>query len=111
MISDKIYLDIACLGKTLELVGVSPDFYADGARQPEPVGYKYDVLLRDHKSDKITVKIPGAKQMDEPLSGFGTPVVFEALKVRPYVNRVTGTMAFSASAERIKPIKADAAKG
>lgn len=107
MISEKIYLAPECLGTSLELVGVTPDYYSGGVRQSEPVGYKYDVLLREHKADKLTVRIPGPKQMEEPLSGFGTLVGFEGLKVRPYVNRAAGTMAFSATAEKIKPAKAE----
>lgn len=108
MISEKIYLAPECMGSSIELVAVTPDYYSGGVRQPEPVGYKYEVLLREHKADKLTVRIPGAKQMDEPINGFGTQVTFEGLKVRPYVNRATGTMAFSATAEKIKSVKAEA---
>lgn len=108
MISEKLFLDPDCIGKNIELVGVTPDYYADGVRQSEPVGFKYDVLLREHKCDKLTVKIPGKQQMEEPLSGFGIPVSFEGLRVRPYVNRVTGMMAFSATAEKIKSVKVEA---
>lgn len=107
MITEKIFLAPECLGNNLELVGVTPDYYSAGVRQQEPVGFKYDILLREHKADKLTVKIPGPKQMEEPLSGFGTLVLFDGLKVRPYVNRATGTMAFSATAEKIKPVKAE----
>lgn len=107
MVNEKIYLAPECVGSSIELVGVSPDYYSGGVRQTEPVGYKYDVLLREHKADKLTVKIPGPKRMEEPLSGFGTLVAFEGLKVRPYVNRATGTMAFSATAEKIKPVKSE----
>lgn len=107
MTAEKIFLAPECLGTSIELVGVAPDYYVAGIRQQEPVGFKYDVLLREHKSDKLTVKIPGPKQMEEPLSGFGTLVAFEGLKVRPYVNRAAGTMAFSATAEKIKPSKAE----
>ena len=108
MINEKLFLASECLGSSLELVGVTPDYYSNGVRQAEPVGYKYEVLLREHKADKLTVRIPGAKQMEEPLSGFGTPVAIEGLKVRPYVNRATGAMAFAATAERIRPVKTEA---
>ena len=107
MNSEKLFLAPECLGTNIELVGVTPDYYSGGVRQQEPVGFKYEILLREHRADKLTVKIPGVKQMEEPLSGFGTAVTFEGLKVRPYVNRATGTMAFSATAEKIKPVKAE----
>lgn len=108
MNNDKLYLAPECLGTSLELVGVSEDYYLNGVRQSEPVGFKYEVLLREHKADKLTVRIPGSKQMEEPLNGFGTLVAFEGLKVRPYVNRSTGMLAFSAAADKIKAVKSEA---
>lgn len=104
MINSKIFLSPECLGRNLELVAVTPDMYVDGVRQQSPVGYGYDVLLRDHASDKLRVHIAGKQQMDEPLSGHGVFVSFSGLKVRPYVNRSTGALAFIANADEIKPV-------
>lgn len=103
MKNDKIYLAPECLGKSIELVAVTPDMYADGVKQAEPVGYTYEVLLRDHRADKLKVHVSGAKQMDDPISGEGIMVRFDELRVRPYVNRVTGQLAYSATATSIKP--------
>ena len=104
MNTQKIFLDPACLGDQLELVNVTADYYGDGReKQPQPVGYRYSVLLRAHESDKIIVKIAGQQQMDAPLSGAGVMVKFDGLRVRPYVSRSTGQLAFTASADAIRP--------
>lgn len=104
MKNSDIYLAPECLGHRLELVAVTPDLYVNGVRQPDPVGYSYDVLLREHASDKLRVHISGKQQIDEPLSGHGVFVSFSGLKVRPYVNRSTGALAFIANADEIKPV-------
>ncbi len=102
MKNDKIFLAPECLGDKIELVAVNPDMYVNGIRQSQPVGYAYDVILREHESDKLRVHIAGPQQLEAPLSGFGELVVFEGLRVRPYVNRSSGSLAFSASADSIK---------
>lgn len=99
-----IYLAPECLGESIELVGVTPDMYVNGVRQDEPVGYRYDVILRDHHCDKLSVHIAGKQLMDEPLSGQSLAVVFDDLRVRPYVNRTTGKLAYTATAAGIKPM-------
>ena len=107
-----LYLSIACLGAAIELVEVTPDYYGSGReKQPQPVGYRYAVLLREHGSDKLIVKIPGAQQMDAPLNGTGVMVTFDDLRVRPYVNRGTGQLAFTATAAGIRPAEVKAEGG
>lgn len=104
MILDKLFLANESLGSALELVAVSPDMYNNGVRQSTPVGYIYDVLVREHASDKLRVRIAGAQQMETPLNGFGVPVTFTDLKVQIYNNRNAGTIGFKAYAKAIKPV-------
>ena len=95
-----ICIDPACLG-TMILIGVTPDYYgADREKHAEPQGYKYEVMLPLHRYDKLSVKIAGLQQIDEPISGHEPEVVFKDLKVRPYVDR-NGRMAYSATADGI----------
>lgn len=104
MNTNMIYLAPECLGTQIELVEITPDYYGDSReRQAQPVGYRYSVLLRGHAADKLVVKIPGAQQMEAPVSGAGVMVRFDALRERPYVNRATGQLAYSATAAGIKP--------
>ena len=99
-----IYLAPECLGTRIELVDITPDYYGSGhEKQPQPVGYRYTVLLREHGCERLIVKIVGPQQMDAPLSGNGVMVSLADIRVRPYVNRTTGQMAFTASAKGIKP--------
>ena len=95
-----ICIDPACLG-TMILIGVTPDYYgADREKHAEPQGYKYETMLPAHRFDKLTVKIGGVQQMDEPVSGQEPEVVFKDLKVRPYVDR-NGRLAFTSTADGI----------
>lgn len=104
MNTNMIYLAPECLGTQIELVEITPDYYGESReRQAQPVGYRYSVLLREHASDKIVVKIAGPQQMEAPVSGAGVMVRFDTLRVRPYVNRATGQLAYSATAAGIKP--------
>lgn len=104
MNTKELFLAPECLGVQIELVDVTADYYGDSReRQAQPVGYRYSVLLREHASDKIVVKIAGPQQMEAPVSGAGVMVRFNELRVRPYVNRATGQLAYSATATGIKP--------
>ena len=100
----EIRLDNNCLGTQMLLVGITPDLYVNGQRMTEPVGYRYDVCLRAHGMDKLSVRIPGGQQMDAPAPEADVYVRFEGLSVRPYVGQ-NGRMAFSASATAIRPVK------
>lgn len=105
MDSTKLFLAPECLGKNIELVDVRPDYYGNTKVQhAEPVGYRYIVLLREHASDRLTVKIMGPRQIDAPLTGTGIMVAFDGLRVWPYVSRDTGKLAYSATADAIKPV-------
>lgn len=102
MISNLLYLAIACIGQTL-LVDIRPYYdYTDNARSQDPVGYIYDVCLPMHKMDKLFVKIPGKQLMDAPLNG-ALPVEFVNLHARPYVDR-NGRLAVTATANGIKAV-------
>lgn len=99
----EIRLDNNCLGKQMLLVAVTPDMYVNGQRVADPVGYRYDVCLRAHGMDKLSVRIPGAQQMDAPAPEADVYVRFDGLVVRPYVAQ-TGRLAFTASATGIHPV-------
>lgn len=102
MISNLLYLAIACIGQTL-LVDIRPYYdYTDNVRSQDPVGYIYDVCLPMHKMDKLFVKIPGKQLMDAPLNG-ALPVEFANLHARPYVDR-NGRLAVTATANGIKAV-------
>ena len=102
MISNLLYLAIACIGQTL-LVDIRPYYaYTDSVRSQDPVGYIYDVCLPMHKMDKLFVKIPGKQLMDAPLNG-ALPVEFVNLHARPYVDR-NGRLAVTATANGIKAV-------
>lgn len=108
---NKLYFAPECFGTQIELVDVTADFYGAGReRQAEPVGYRYAVLLREHAAERLTVKILGTQQMETPVSGTGVMVEFKNLKVRPYINRATGQMAYTAVADAIMPAQAEKAK-
>ena len=69
MNTKELFLAPECLGVQIELVDVTADYYGDSReRQAQPVGYRYSVLLREHASDKIVVKIAGPQQMEAPVS-------------------------------------------
>lgn len=99
----EIKLDNECLGKQMLLVGITPDLYVNGQKVTDPVGYRYDVCLRSHGMDKLSVRIPGAQQMDVPAPEADVYVRFEGLVVRPYVAQ-NGRLAFTASATGIRPV-------
>ncbi len=66
-LSDLI-IDPRSVGKKLFLVAVKPAYdYKDGHRvSDEPVGYKYEIALPDKHMEKLSVRIDGACQMEEP---------------------------------------------
>lgn len=111
---NSIFIAPECIGTHIELVAVNPSFYdTEGNRHPEVVSTRYEVLLRDHKSERLSVTIPGPAQIDEPLSGYGQMVEFKDLVVRPYAKAVSAnyaTLAFSASAAGIKAVPESKAK-
>ena len=106
MKSKDLYLDNHCLGEKMLLVSVTPDLYINGQRLAEPIGFKYEVCLRAHDMDKLSVKIPGPQQMDAPLPEADVLVRFDGLTVRPYVAK-NGRLAFTSSATAIRPAKGE----
>lgn len=99
-----LQLDPACLGKTMYLAGVSPSYRYDENknRTNEVEGYRYDVALVDRGFERLSVKIPGAQQV-ETKEGEVIPVSFEGLEVRIYV--IGGELKLSASAQKITRAK------
>ena len=110
MNTKELRLDNACLGQQMLLVAIVPDMYVNGQRVSEPVGYRYDVCLRAHGMDKLSVRISGRQQMDAPLPEADVYVRFENLTVRPYVNG-NGRLALTATASAIRPVDPAQAKG
>jgi hypothetical protein len=101
MIAKSLVIENKCLGDTLQLVDVTPDLYSDGQKLSSPCGYKYEVCVRAHRNDKLTVRIPGMQLMEAPSTMQDVFVTFDDLVVRPYVDR-TGHLAVSATATSIK---------
>ena len=80
----ELIIDPRSVGKKLFLVAVKPAYdYKDGHRvSDEPVGFKYEVALPEKHMEKLSVRIDGACQMDEPDSF--TEVVFDGLQLSLY---------------------------
>ncbi len=94
----------SCLGKTMYLAGVAPSYKYDENknRTSEIEGYRYDVALVDRGFERLSVKIPGAQQV-ETKEGEVIPVSFDGLEVRIYV--IGGELKLSASAQKITRAK------
>lgn len=82
-LSDLI-IDPRSVGKKLFLVAVKPVYdYKEGKRVSDvPVGFKYEVALPEKHMEKISVRIDGASQMEEPDSF--TEVIFDGLQLSLY---------------------------
>nr|WP_316616986.1 hypothetical protein [uncultured Ruminococcus sp.] len=80
----ELIIDPRSVGKKLFLVAVKPVYdYKDGHRvSDEPVGYKYEVALPEKHMEKISVRIGGACQIEEPESFL--EVVLEGLQLSLY---------------------------
>ena len=80
----ELIIDPRSVGKKLFLVAVKPVYdYREGHRvSDEPVGYKYEVALPDKHMEKLSVRIDGACQMEEPDSF--CEVVLEGLQLSLY---------------------------
>lgn len=80
----ELIIDPRSLGKKLFLVAVKPAYdYKDGHRiSDEPVGYKYEIALPEKHMEKLSVRIDGACQMEEPDSF--QEIVLEGLKLELY---------------------------
>ena len=82
-LSDLI-IDPRSVGKKLFLVAVKPAYdYKDGHRvSDEPVGFRYEVAMPEQHMEKLSVRIDGVCQMQEPESF--TEVVFDGLHLSLY---------------------------
>lgn len=100
MLSAKeLWLDNASVG-AMKLCEVRPAYdYKDGVRQADVSGYRYVVVLMEHGLEKISVTIPGPQLIE--FDGDYKNVVFDGLKVRPYVGR-DGKLAVTATATGVK---------
>ena len=97
-------IDPASIGATKYLTAVNPYYKYDENKERTNIveGYRYDVALGDHGFEKISVKIPGDKQLDAPDSGL-FPVEFAGLEIRAYV--IKGNPMITATAAKINKAK------
>ena len=81
----ELMIDPRSVGRKLFLVAVKPayGYNKDGHRiSDEPVGYKYEIALPEKHMEKLSVRIDGACQMEEPDSF--QEVVLEGLNLSLY---------------------------
>jgi hypothetical protein len=91
-------IDPACLGEMMLLVEVVPAYeYKDKKRTDKVTGYRYVVCLVEHRLEKLSVRIDGPQQMEQP-EGF-VDVEFTDLVVTGYESQ--GKLQFSAKASGI----------
>ena len=61
---------LGSVGSKLLLIDVIPSYaYVDGRRTSTVTGYKYIVILEENKFDRLSVRIDGDKQIDNPIDG------------------------------------------
>lgn len=105
----KLFIDNSIFGGDMILTAVQPyKVYQDGKPTNQIGGYKYSVVLPKLCYDQLDVKIEGERLFDLS-DGESVAVVFDGLRVRPYVNGGTGRLDFTAQADNIR--KADAKHG
>lgn len=100
-LSDLI-IDPRSVGKKLFLVAVKPAYnYENGQRaSDEVVGFKYEIALPEKHMEKISVRIDGAQQIDEPASF--QEVVLDGLQLSLYWS--PDGHKIKATASRIRPV-------
>ena len=95
-------IDPASLGRKMLLVDVMPAYeYKDGKRTETVTGYRYVVCLAEHRLEKLSVRIDGPQQMEQP-EGY-VDVEFTDLVVTGYESQ--GKLQFSAKASGIFPVE------
>ena len=95
-------IDPASLGNKMLLVDVMPAYeYKDGKRTETVTGYRYVVCLAEHRLEKLSVRIDGPQQMEQP-EDF-VDVEFTDLVVTGYESQ--GKLQFSAKASGIFPVE------
>ena len=97
-------IDPVSLGRTKYLVSVKPvyKFNEQKEKTNEIEGYRYEVALPDHGFEKLGVKIPGEKMMEEPVGDL-VAVDFTDLEIKAYI--IEGKPLFSAKATKITKAK------
>ena len=91
-------IDPASLGSKMLLVDVIPAYeYKDGKRTETVTGYRYVVCLVEHRLEKLSVRIDGPQQMEQPKDF--VDVEFTDLVVTGYESQ--GKLQFSAKASGI----------
>lgn len=100
-----VRIDASSIGKVKYLAAVSPYYKYDENKNKTDVieGYRYEVALPEVRYEKLSVKIPGGKQMDYTV-GSDVPVDFTDLEIKAYV--ISGSAQFSAKASKITKVKA-----
>ena len=100
------------VGSKLLLIDVIPSYaYVDGRRTSTVTGYKYIVILEENKFDRLSVRIDGDKQIDNPIDGNSRiDVRFDNLELSLYWTSAGHQIAAKASAihlvnESLKPQK------
>ena len=103
---------LGSVGSKLLLIDVIPSYaYVDGRRTSTVTGYKYIVILEENKFDRLSVRIDGDKQIDNPIDGNSrTYVRFDNLELSLYWTSAGHQIAAKASAihlvnESLKPQK------
>ena len=96
-----LQIDPASLGRKMLLVDVMPAYeYKDGKRTETVTGYRL-VCLAEHRLEKLSVRIDGPQQMEQP-EGF-VDVEFTDLVVTGYESQ--GKLQFTAKASGIFPVE------
>lgn len=100
-----LYIDNSCFGSGMLLTRIKPyRAYEDNKPLDRVAGYKYTVVLPSRAYEMLEVKVPGDKALDlNP--GESVPVLFENLRVRPYMDFKRDALTFTAQADSIR--KAD----
>ena len=103
---------LGSVGSKLLLIDVIPSYaYVDGRRTSTVTGYKYIVILEENKFDRLSVRIDGDKQIDNPIDGISRSYVrFDNLELSLYWTSAGHQIAAKASAihlvnESLKPQK------
>lgn len=98
----ELIIDPRSVGKKLFLVAVKPAYnYVNGHRaSDEVVGFKYEIALPEHHMEKISVRIDGDCQLEEPDSF--QEVVLEELTLSLYWTPQGHQI--KATASKIRPV-------
>lgn len=100
----ELIIDPRSVGKKLFLVAVKPVYeYREGHRiSDEPIGFKYEIALPEKHMEKLSVRIDGDCQMEEPDSFL--EVALDGLALSLYWT--PNGYQIKATASKIRPIAA-----